>query len=1009
MGTLLPPTPGTSSVHMYIVHRFILLSHNVSAAKSLERASYYFSHMMRAVMHTRVGRWLRCPLLPRYMALPAAYRCCSTSTGGRQRTHPAPPPPVPSQFFGLNSLSASVRVLLKEHQLAVADPTARTAAQLRLLYTLARVLSVTPQGTNSDALHPLLCVRVLQQLQYAEFSRRGATGTPHRGWMQEATNSLRDGAALAAVAARVLAPLAPLLAGAGHPHVQPVAAIALEWWAALPPTPALPTSTWLPLMMAHYEKSIGDKSSAEDPPLHWLLPLVARRILECPSSKRTAKADLRAWLRLCGVPAVLEGNVASRTEASHACLTRAMFWQGTTALLAEPLVQEALGAPDEAAASAPLNCPIGIADDATFRRFLLRLAASNAAERGEVGLCASGTTTALLTPFVEAQPTTRAEEPGTENADSILRWVHPLLEYLEATYRPEHPSSAPVEGGARPALRLALSFVGVTNVLSSVLDRGEALRRQSCAPLLPKRGNTPLPPFPVGSSPLPERFTLLPHKPRLHALKRACELLLHHSRRAQGTATDSAGASDTAPELPWFADVSLQEQEVVLRRFCGTARALVRVTMEEKRLSVVHEGPDGAALAAGGRQCPPFHEIASMTAISDVLRNTAYRVLEPSLAVYYEACAWQPGLATLTLEELHTMARSEGCGSSWSGLDSALMTLHRDVGGASGLQTARHILRHPMQQPLAAVVEGIRLVCVHGLALNERAVVTAVEEDLLRSFQSAWTRSTSDVTESAEGSSTTRASQLPHRLLLLVLLSLLRCASSMTSRASSLPNAVVELLLRLTQDGAVTEWAALGLPCTVCEATRGWALPEEGMLPAGVSTQWGLCEELHQMGDGGLNHCQPPPPWQWLGSTSEVRSVVHALLDRDASNREVTGDYAPLRLLLPWSTVAHSRQPLRLYDESGQSQRGAEAFDAHLQTIHRACLEGTVVVRVVSIVEEMQFFAEVGRQARTVLDAEGLTVVNEAVGMEERLRKNAAASSFTDWSEYDDDGYDGLD
>ncbi|CCW64941.1 unnamed protein product [Phytomonas sp. EM1] len=401
--------------------------------------------------------------------------------------------------------------------------------------------------------------------------------------------------------------------------------------------------------------------------------------------------------------------------------------------------------------------------------------------------------------------------------DTPLRWINPLHEYLIATYTERaaclasHFDKIKLQSDTqKPQRALSLSFTGVVNVLAAALERFELLRKESSCAAAAHRGynsydgsNASHTDAHSGSKaqlghkefkhPTRVSFTLLPEKQRVHAFKEACEMLLNHARRSLhhqqplrrhstrcGTIPDADDSNEgkQSSVVQWFPDVPVSQQEMVLRRMCGACRALVRVVMEEKRSSLVLEGPEGAAVNAGGASysLPSEHNSPNgvqfvgdrpqqhSKTFAEVLRNTAFRILEPSLWRYYTECKeWEPqqlsmgdlqamrcgwSPASQTLGEVTSAQRARAfipltlqslapathaadlvylstivnIDESWEprlvSFCESIESVYSNIGGAAAWKTAVHILRNPLQQPLHAVVEGIRLVCLHILLFH---------------------------------------------------------------------------------------------------------------------------------------------------------------------------------------------------------------------------------------------------------------------------------------------------
>ncbi|KPI89938.1 hypothetical protein ABL78_0906 [Leptomonas seymouri] len=357
-----------------------------------------------------------------------------------------------------------------------------------------------------------------------------------------------------------------------------------------------------------------------------------------------------------------------------------------------------------------------LADDDMYRRFLLRLTALQhtlleAQHRRRHSEAPNTRHDAFVLLSLELSDSlSMGDESGSHgDPDIILRFIQPLYEYVLLIQEgfPGLRTASPVaavtpgdDGVPAAAAPVLLTFTSVVRVLSATFHRLEALKQQSSCRYA-SATNTALrneqahdtPPSSARTA--TPAYTLLPQKARLHTLKCLCEALLHHargtvaSRAAVKEACAQAAANETGttpPSVPasmcaqpWFIDVDVRQQEAVLRRFCGAARALVRVVMEERRSSLLEEGPEGSVLTAStltashrnrpagmttagscekerpaagaviagtaatavapvalaARQRPTASSVASF---DHTLRTLAFRVVEPALWSLYDAC-----------------------------------------------------------------------------------------------------------------------------------------------------------------------------------------------------------------------------------------------------------------------------------------------------------------------------------------------------------------------------------
>jgi hypothetical protein len=856
-----------------------------------------------------------------------------------------------------------------------------------------------------------------------------------------------------------------------------------------------------------------------------------------------------------------------------------------------------------------------VIDDDVYRRFFLRLTAlqhalvaqqqreSQHQPRLGDGVSVKREAIELLLSLELCESLT--EDNNDSDPDVILRFIQPLYEYvalLQDGMSDALAASASCAGdpsAADPKAVIAcapvrLTFTAVVQVLTAVFHRLEELKLQSrcrgAAASHPahRQAQTDDTPSPAATT----AFTLLPQKSRLHTLKRLCEVLLHHVRSVQAVqaeaaqrnraslATGEAAPPSHARQLWWFVDVDGRQQEVVLRRFCGAARALVRVVMEERRVSLVEEGPEGSVLTAssitaahrtrqrdavvattdtGGKETRsvPSDSAAMATASSDVgavreglaaasvasfdhtLRTLAFRVAEPALWRLYEACAqWQvsPPLHMLSFKEwlVYLNAVSDGVGDDGGGNGSprdglrrtsvldcqgqvlpqalqpyttvmeAARSLYESVGGRPGLQMAQQVLPRPGQQSISALVEGIRLTALQcfvfdGLhvgtpfALADRAEHVElycrwVLEHTSAALFSVWQRTSSPPREVAANRTFTDGAvahttaaheaveegqrQLRHRLGLLTL-SLHIHVLMHAQRGRRARNGVEEAgaegiitnvlpssltsLLRCLVSALPTLSPSSPSPLSLSHPNYEWSLVTSATTtilqlcrcppcgnPSGCTSLWELVEELNELADDSVD--EGVVTWTWLGSPAALWDVVREATAVVEGSAAATP--SPRLFLLPWTTVAHSHQPFRVYDESGQSQRAAAEWEATLQTwlmgsenkpaahhTNPGALKDTdgltlpplsrPVVRLISIVEELRFFAELQHQPSMQLSPE-VRVVCEEVRREVEVVAPAVRCQLQSWKGdqrsparedslkaekgwYTEEDYDGLD
>ncbi|KPA78608.1 putative mitochondrial hypothetical protein [Leptomonas pyrrhocoris] len=375
-----------------------------------------------------------------------------------------------------------------------------------------------------------------------------------------------------------------------------------------------------------------------------------------------------------------------------------------------------------------------LSDDDAYRRFLLRLTAlqhtlleEQQQEQQQRQHTDAPDTRGAAVVFLSLELSDALSDGGLNSAakrdshddpDVVLRFIQPLHEYvlLLRDGLPDGSSPSPSPSPLLAAVAAApvrLTFSAVIRVLTAAFRRLEELKQESScryaaapnAALRSTHAQSTSPPSAAGVA--TTAYTLLPQKARLHALKRLCEVLLHHvrdvlaAREAAATASDVNASASSSPSFPafmcappWFVEVDVRQQEAVLRRLCGAARALVRVVMEERRISLLEEGPEGSVLSASSITAAHRNRLASTTAAESseevkpatagseaaavaastagvmkapekwtaagvasfdhTLRTLAFRVVEPAVWRLYDACAQHQvslPLHVLTFEE----------------------------------------------------------------------------------------------------------------------------------------------------------------------------------------------------------------------------------------------------------------------------------------------------------------------------------------------------------------------
>ncbi|RNF11250.1 hypothetical protein TraAM80_01038 [Trypanosoma rangeli] len=894
--------------------------------------------------------------------------------------------------LALNALSMSVRRLLE-------NSPSRWWEMPGLVDTLLTVLlhhqhQHDSQGGSSGALHPLLGSEIVKGLGFAVWTEATCASG---GWARRSGLSKED---LAKVANCVLRPLLSFVAR--HPKVRPLLPVILEWLVCISD---IPLSDWLPQLSLYLDDYAAcnrhDARLGRPLPSFLLQHMTPTLLRGAVDSTHEVSSDVRQvldrmlHLLVAGDTAALPLEKAS-ADASYSVsagndLVDCLFWQGETPLiLRNDIIREAYARfcqsprceANESCShesvwgeSQPL-LTLPVVDDDVFRRLLLRLLPP--------ALCgnAFGALEATSNPVFLVKPLLKLGD-----SSMTLRLITPLSEFV----------SVVLDGVVLSPLRL--SFDGVKAIIYSVIGELQRLQR-----------GAPPPPFP-----------LLPHKPRIHTLKALCDRLLCDAEQKLKV----AAAPSTFPGAP------LQEQVQILYSFSHAARRLVRAVQAEKTASLLEEGPEGSALQAGGA-------VSKHNDVTIILRNTAFRVLESSLFRYYDALSkWSSSAAGVVDENNDHVADT-------------LSEIERHAGGRVTFFTARHILQHSFRHDATAVMEALRIVAIQALVLRSSHCMDWLQENFATTvavaFFAVWHQNMKNSSilnlrgsSHEEEKSCSAFVEADHRaswrlLWTMLLLHQSCCSCDAAGRRQygisvgfvSTCGVFRSLLDLLTVHGTYTEFTSFGfsLPFqdirvgAASEAAaaakfhvakaEGHEAPEllsrctlhsetGAETVGGITTRWELLEELLLLGGGGGGL------WRWLGSSRAVREVVSgADTDVSATTSMISafrgGRYTGY--LLPWTTLAHSRHPLRLYDESGQSAVAADAFDANLSALLR--LESGTVVRLVSLTEEAALFHNMAFTPELSLGADVSVIHPEA------LLQRACKVGMERNSDDDDDD-DGLD
>ncbi|GET87832.1 hypothetical protein, conserved [Leishmania tarentolae] len=448
-----------------------------------------------------------------------------------------------------------------------------------------------------------------------------------------------------------------------------------------------------------------------------------------------------------------------------------------------------------------------------------------------------------------------------------------------------------------------------------------------------------------------------------------------------------------------------------------------------------------------------------------------------------------------------TSAAVETVDQVYSPVMASVVSLFDCVGGRAGLRTAQQVLPHPGQKSVSALVEGIRLTALQcllfdGLRCGGPCSSTSVASSSTReeaagymdwvlhhlphAFFSVWQRTAAPRTlidlplaanEAAEAAAS-HQQVLRHRLGLLTLLLHARVLSArelLRQEAALLPGVTPSRSTMNVNTTCVQRWAddvpssldsllhcmtkdTEALPISGCAGDE-WSLVLSAatlqhcvvpQLPAGCTALWELIEVLQDLANASMTEeevLEPPSTvteWVWLGNPEALYEALDASLQKGSGNDSAAG--VSLRhgyYLLPWTTLAHSHQPWRVYDESGQARCAAQEWETTLQSwlTGASLIDGgrgvssrphrRPVVRLVSLAEEVCFFTCMHRVSTLHLSA-GVRVVRGDVQREERevaptvrrlltasqtagiaASSSAAVTESADW--YTEEDYDGLD
>lgn len=841
----------------------------------------------------------------------------------------------------LNSTSVAVRRFLREQQ----------KVSVRWWESPGRVdalLTLFLDRSHSGELHPLLAVEVTKRLGYA-------VGPEGCGWAIRCGHS---GGSIILLTERLLTPLIPLVAT--HSAVRPLLPVIVEWLLSVANMPMQIVVGHVALYVNSLsEMSLEDMSRHEWPSLEFLLHNFARRSLHI--SDEAVKQEVNDVI--CKMVALFglwgQRHPAETGQPRNCCsasintvtdsLEKCFFWRGEAPLLIHGSVRTAYArfyndwfdTSRRSTGGPATNSPslsVFVGDDDTLRRVLLRLSVDS-----RVGVGSNEERDMTSAPVVPVEVKLKLDEPSV-----ILRCIVPLAEFV----------SQVLDTGI--GTLLPLSFGSIQTIIYNAISELQRLQGQSAE----------------------HHYALLPHKPRVHALKDLCERLVSDVKEKMQQSQCPSGGS--VGDHVCFPGATPQQQLQVLHFFYRAARHLVRAVMVEKKASLMEEGCEGSVLLAGGT-------VASRNDVATLLRNVAFRVLETSLLRYYNA-----------LDECSSHSsvwRSLGDNGE---ITAAISDIEHHAGGHSPLFTARHVLQHPFQQDVIAVVEGLRLVAIQALVLHSQQCVNwlkgrAYSNTAANAFFGVWERTKvggSSLTnhnqsgrEDSESGKFDIQRMMRHRLLWTMLLlhhEYCSCCDpggrEQEAHWQAPSNCMVlrSLLDMLVPDPTCTEFSAFGwsypLGCdgqNLSLQTGGsgdselWkrhvVYPPAHRSFSGDASRWDLLDELSPTRDSSRK-------WLWLGTTGSVREACAIVNPTGGTASRFVG------YLLPWSTVAKSRHPLRFYDESGQSAAAAASFDAAVGTLVRG-KNSKMPLRLVGVQEEVAFFRDMEHTSELLL-CPGILVTN---------------------------------
>ncbi|CUG91844.1 Hypothetical protein, putative [Bodo saltans] len=518
-------------------------------------------------------------------------------------------------------------------------------------------------------------------------------------------------------------------------------------------------------------------------------------------------------------------------------------------------------------------------------------------------------------------------------ADTYLRCLLPLKSWLDVISSDAKPGNT--TKASSPTHRIvALSFQFVATVLTLCLTELRQWMQEDT-----KR--------------------LLDQKPRVHLVKETAELV------------QRMGLAALFPELAAaLSEEMLRRSERTLRDIIHHAKFLVRKVMNLKGASLKEEGTLGALLTGG-----VDHNHVKQ---DDMLRNAAYRVIEPLLTRWYRIVDPSAGVSW----SYRSRGGMIGGGGSTSGGDTleVVQDIHHHVGLGELISGAELMcLRHPMQHTLVTLLEMWRCVCfkatVVGAVLSKGCSVGGARDvtssssswipvmDWVASSNASWREqwcavnllrcvellhsSLDSLLQRLEEESGSPHSDIPDRLILshgLCLMSVADALSNCSQDLGYLPTTRQALInvgeawmRRVRQYPDVVAHNLVAAPGVVDEEEDSAPCMPGGDHLSSHLDMWQLSEThgiqlksiqtLHAILLQREKEKRHPDSVNGKeGGNCKHDVLVASTLDRfleAASERGAGGGI----VAACWSQWASSCQPLRLYDEDNSSQQSKDVFE----------------------------------------------------------------------------------